>query len=74
LPSIVVRPCCQEGLAFVRRYRGQVSRPCAVCGDPVFRYEAEFRRWDLMWLALFGFSVVADVVNIRFPYVFPGCS
>ena len=31
-------------------------------------------RWDLMWLAVFGFSVVADVVNIRFPYVFPGCS
>lgn len=44
LPSIVARPCCQEGLASVRRYRGQVSRPCAVCGESVFRYEAEFRR------------------------------
>ena len=31
-------------------------------------------RWDLMWLAVFGFSVAADVVNIRFLYVFPGCS
>jgi len=44
LPSIVARPYCREGLAFVRKYRGQVSRPCAVCGEPVFRYEAEFRR------------------------------
>ena len=31
-------------------------------------------RWDLMWLAVFSFSVAANVVNIRFPYVFPGCS
>jgi hypothetical protein len=30
--------------------------------------------WDLMWLPILIFGVAAQVNNIRFPFVFPGCS